>query len=357
MSYLQIIEPVSSKATYSPQESITFHIALPMNNQSVESGSICIMGYVTLVGLGATDTISNDPLVGVASLFDNIICSDEKHGSLPSLNNYQMIQKVKNVCNNSTDVFGINKDNEWRFGNGDFRLFYNKMDGKLGFMHKIDCQYNNVVEGTLNRETCGSYLQIQFNLTSAQEAFACTNATLSYTISELKCVYNLAPPMNEKKSNLVMISYSLDTPDLNSNSLSRSKEVSAMSIMSSSLVFQKTANYKKSYLLNTRLDDIDISKLQYTYNDISDVYHEYSLESKEEILQNGIMSMNVNGNDTFGLTAVEYLSNDNRVAGMLFPALIQPNKQKISYYFEANNSSNTNTYKSFVLWRGLLSFN
>lgn len=351
---LKTILPVSQTDIYTANSNVSFELSI--ENQEVIQNSIYLSGdlYLTLSDPLAY-TLQVDCLTGIHNFFDNWICSSELKGAMSPCNNYGRYVKHLHISSMSNDEKGINKDGELMFGAHDALRWYKREADHISFAFRPLIPFNRS-NANLPYSVYGN-LTIQTYLVSVIQALFTNDVTpdVNFTMKNLRLHY-LTQPDQHSKAPIMFKTYHSSAPmDITSNKVTISKNIGGMLVNSVQASFIQKAHDKVLTFNSLAFEDIDVQRLQFSYNDIANGYIQYTLDTPEEILYNGIAAFNNNGMQKYTLTADIFNQGVLRVIGIKYPQPLDMSKNKFSTTITNGGANAITPYSCYMFFNGVTS--
>lgn len=349
---IRTITPVSDAAQYLAGKNVTWKLSIA--EQELLQGSIRITGDLVMTVTGG-NTLEIDKLVGVHALFDNWVCGSEKKGNMEPVNNYGRFVRHLHVANLAEDDLGINRDGELMFHTDNALVWYQaQSDGVknyISFCFKPLIPFNRS-KGNISYDACGN-LEIQHILKPILQALKSNDATqtLGYTIQNLKMHY-VTLPDSKQNQRIMMSTYHSSQQEIGSDNVTISKTtLGSMAVDSVCASFISIANEGLQTTNYYAFEDMGVSSVQFSYNDIANNYFQFPMKTKEEIIYNGLLAFNRNNMKKYNMNALKYNNGENCIIGLQYPQLLDMTSHKFGVNI-LSNASNVNKYYMYLFFSG-----
>lgn len=360
--------PMNDKNQFVADDLVDFELDAPMG-RSLVKGSIEISGVVKIFRSdGATRVVNGDAgkiftngSVGSASFFSSMSSSTQNQGSLEqiSVSYPRFVGMMDKLSKEAQDKNSLDSVLEWKFPDSDLSDNYLRQQAIIGNGNtvNVDPAFSHKPMIALNRSDSNipfsktGKMRISINLESDEKAITnrITEAgvgQVQYKIEKLRCKYRTVP---EDPSSDVILMEKVNPvkSTINSTLASISINVPTKASTGCSISFQATGNEGVGGLDNNSLEKINISGLQFFYNN-ANTYLNYKLESLSEIVMRGLKSYSPSNDEaTNDITEESIASNDGLIVGSDFDGVISLAENSFEVSVESDVSVNTNVYLYF----------
>ena len=365
-----VSRPMNDKTSFQGDDLVDFELDAPMG-RSLVKGSIEISGIVkvfrknntTRVLRSDTGTISMNKNVGAHSLFSTMSCSTQNQGSLEqiSVSYPRMVGMMDTLQHEAQDRNSLDNTLEWKFPNEDlsdnFLRQGNLNNNTDATTITYDPAFNIKPFIALNRSDSNipfsktGKMKISINLESDEKAIKdrITQADVSqvtYRIEKLRCRYRSVPE-DPNAGSIIMEKITPVKATINSTLATLSLNVPTNASSGCSISFQSAANEGVGDLDNNACEKINVSGLQFFYNN-ANTYLNYKLESISEIIMRGLKSYSPSNDEgTNDISEDNIASNENFVVGTDFDGVISLAENSFEVSIESDVTQRTNVYLYF----------
>jgi hypothetical protein len=291
--------PVSQKASYKSGDNIDFVLSFP--NMALVGNSVRLSGTLDAYTVGTTRPVSTsqfyfDGATGIHAFFNNIVVDSQLKGILENESNYPRWVKMKNTATRSASQMMSNSRMLTQLVTGYSQMTNSLMAKSMPFYMELDCCLNNVagsVEGKSSLSSNGSLpyskfgdITISLRVAQVVEALfgAGVTATANFTISNFACEYMTVPETKDMPPVNMLISQSVKQVINSVNSTINVKLPAIVSRVSAS--FMRVAEELSLTDNNLELEQpLGVSKVYYSFNDSTNAFISYPLESLEDMLE------------------------------------------------------------------------
>ncbi len=291
--------PVNQKSEYKPGDNVDFVMSFPA--MSLLGNSVHLSGVLNVYKVPghrvlATDKIYYDSATGINSFFNNVVVSSFTKGTIETQSDYPRWIKMKHTATKTASQLVTSNNLLTQLLCQDDSLTTPLMTDKLPFSVAVDCCLNNSVPTQDNVAAEIPYVvsgdvTLCLRLVQPLEALygADVNAQVTYTITDFACEYVTKPQAPKPPQPTMLINYSVKQIINSSNAVVNVKLPAIINRMSSS--FMKVSEELQYTLNNLELErPKGIDKLYYTFNDSTNTFITYPIESIEDILQHYLES-------------------------------------------------------------------
>ena len=359
--------PISVKSQYNPNDIVDF--LLSFENKSILPNSIRIKGILNITDNNgaATDitttTNFNFDYIGIHSFFSGFTSSSQKNGVIENWSSeYPRYTRAKYIANNSRQKLsssslsapelkhGAVRSSKFLLAN-DARNTADKNRVPFSFKPEIAWNKSNIA---INHDKTGD-IKLSLRLATAAQVFANPNAgNFSYNITELQVEYMSTLKKATGPLQMEVIQMVRNTAESNNTNISTKVPVVARSM---TILFRQQGKLDNATEIHTRLEEPPkIERIEYQFNDSTQKYVTYALESREEFLANFQQSLGgdpMNGKH-FLPVANEYHMESFFGLGLDFGEYLDLSKNKIGFNMKSSITSNL-PYAVFMYFRGLVS--
>lgn len=376
------IYPVAKRDNYIANDVLDFE--LTAENNSIKAGSIYLSGSIEFrtgvttynetpsgTVLAATKDIKLDPYVGAHSFFRRINC-ETAQGTMENLDNYPRLIRMVAECNaykddlsNETDKQMALQSGQDEFGKAEIRPLERDVAGDpksavaVPFCIKPLIAFNSSSADIPYRRS--GLMRVSLRMAPLTEvAFGADFASnCGYWVSDLQMHYEVVPD-NGNNDPIIFQIYQHIPHVINSTNASVSSLMAGLS-NSMSCSFLKASQEDTPYV-NNLLETMklpDVTRVLFAFNDSDNVRIAYPIENNEELELNYQRSLGVDGVNSL------LLSKQHRKAacaegfgiGVAFGQLKNLTNSKFDLTVQTSGSeapSNTNRYRAFLYFRGLV---
>ena len=309
--------PVNQKASYFGGENIDFTLSFP--NMSLVGNTVRISGKLNVKKgndyVGFTDKIFYDGMTGIHSFFNNIVVSFQTKGVIETQSDYPRWIKMKHTATRTNSQIISNSKMLAQLLNVNTYKTNYQLDSEVAFCFDLDCCLNNVVSSTAIPYTKTGDITISMRAVQPFEALFGRDmgSTVRYEITDLACEYLTAmtQPQDNQPTTMLM-NYSLKQIINSGNANVNIKLPAVVNRVSCS--FMRVAEELRMKYNNVELERLpSINKLYYSFNDSTNTFVSYPLESLEDMIQHYLDSF-IN-DDTKNDATLQKL-NDNKFFGV-----------------------------------------
>ena len=288
MSY-HLRYPVSQKSSYASGDNVDLTLSYPM--QSILGNSVRLSGLLNVFRTGTThialtDKIYYDPAVGINNFFNHLVVSSFSKGVLESQSDYPRWIKMKHSATRTASQLVSNSRYLTQLMCQDETTSTVLMTGQMPFSVDLDCCLNNVVDSAEIPYSKFGDITISFRIPQALESLYgpdMTNA-VNFVMSNLACEYLTIPESKSPLPTTMRVNYSAKQIINSMNSSINIKLPAVVDRVSAS--FMKVAEELQLVNNNVELErPAGITKLYYTFNDSTNTFVSYPLESVEDMLE------------------------------------------------------------------------
>ena len=378
------IYPQSQQLTYLSNQNSDFYLNL--ENEKLVPGTLRLEGLCAVYSnLGSTTAVTSqqnihyDPVSGYHGLCRDITTEFENQGVIENLQNYPRLVHAMKLCTDAIESFGTETRNsiEGCLPNisttaGSLEGLGGKLESSVPFSLPLHICLN-AASGPIPSSVTGQMrLRIRW---APDDEFLCgadyVTGTSGYSLSEVKLTYQVIPddgPGGAQREPVTMEIYSSYRANIDSNSQNVSTFVPGL-CDSVHMTFIKVADETtstKNYLaaqplpgqpplgydnVGVTIDNYGIERLYYAINDTDTALVGFTMESREEIMRNGIRSFNPSVNRYATLDRkLREPEADGYVAGIPFGGLVDFTKNKFAVDIQSQ-CSNSNQYACYLHFR------
>lgn len=369
---INVINPVSTRSTYSQNDKVDFTIALSPG-ESVVKNSIRITGLLKVsngaTNIKTTNNIYYDATCGISGVFQQIICSTQNQGVIETNSDYPRYVKSKMQAIMTPSQLASNSSNitELRCGSSTITNALLARSGKVaGFTNKtsgalVDAEYTSfsmvpdICFNKSDNHIAGSktgQLHISLRLaTNYQFLFgADVSTTYAFTLKNLQLQYwtikqDVKGPLTMEK--IIVIRNTLETPN---SQFSTSVPAICRSV---SCVFHEESTINTS--LNNNLENQflpGVERIQFSFNGDNQEYISNTIKTPNEILYNYLESWGDYDKSSISNNLL-YVKGDGYGIGLDFKSFVDLSNQKFGLNIVSNVSS-ARKYAIFMIFRGIV---
>jgi hypothetical protein len=372
------IFPVSQQENYTQNNNVDF--VMNLSNEKLVPGTVRLEGKVFAYTTGTTelnpwDRVYYDPDSGMHGLVRDVTTEFEGLGIVENLQNYPRLVKMRNMAQRSMESLGTETDNaiegvvaHKRIAKG--YLEGNDVDRSIPFSLKLNCVANKA-SAPLASEAIGR-VRIRIRLADDNQFFfGEDSANANYKIQELRLRFHTIPD-DGKRENVSLESYHSFAASLETNNQNVSTFVPGMcdsvhiSFIDRANEQSSTANYLQCQpplgkppvgASNTSVTpkSYGLERLYYAINDTDSALVGFTMESREEIVRNGLRSFDSKeGYSTLIRRMRDPYYPDGYLVGIPFGGLIDfsQNKFAVEYQSQAGKDE-ANKYSVYHYFRQL----
>ena len=350
--------PVSQKATYRTGDNIDFVLTFP--NLALVGNSIRLTGNLDVYKTGNTafnpgDKVYYDAFAGIHSFFNNITVSCQTKGTIETQSEYPRWIKMKNTATKPNSQIVSNSKSLLQL------LYMNSEQTNdlirqytLPFSCDLDICLNNVVSSTPIPYNNTGDITISLRIVQALEALFGPDMTndVNFTISDFACEYLTVPIPQPTQPIAMLATYYIKQIINSSNSVINVKLPAVVNRVS--CTFMRVAEELQLTYNNIELEQPEgISKLYYSFNDSTNTFISYPIESVEDILEHYLLSF-INDDTKHDVTVRKI--NDNKVFGVGLNFEEGINLQTSSFGLNIiSNINNNEPYNIYAYFKGIIS--
>ena len=371
MTTLNSSYPVSVKSQYNPNDIVDF--LLSFENQSVQQNSIRLKGtLVTTTNTGTTASIDEttnlfyNDTVGIGSFFNGFTCASVKNGVVENWSSeYARYQRMKTVATTAKQSLAASSKNlcELTIGNKALCPFILTNDysgdnpNEISFSFKPQVAWNKTNQ-PISHDKTGD-MKLSLRLATTGQVFDGSDAgSYSYHIKDLQIEYITLNKKTSGPLQMEVIQMIKNTAESNNTNLTTKVPILARSM---SVAFRQQRRLDQPTYDHTMLEQPPVvERVEFSFNDSTQQYITYVLDSREEILYNWQLSLGgdpMNGKsmltvpNTFDL---ENIKQSPYGIGLDFGEYLDLSKNKIGFNLKSSINSN-NKFAVFMYFRGLVS--
>ena len=358
--------PAAASDTYSPNQSVDFHLQVP--GRKIINGSVRIEGTVFVVDSGGNpvthlDNVKIDPFVGVHSFLAQMSTEVESKGLIEQLQNYPRYVSVASKASMSQDdTLSLKMQAELRCGgksdNGKYCLQQVADRSNTGaatptaadsvnpsFSMKPMCAINRASGNDYSFDRLG-FMRISMILAQNRDALfgfdAVTGATATpqgctYTFSELALRFSTIP---EDGSTAPMLcrSYFSTTNSIASTSTSLVSRVPSQRVNGVTVCFIRQDDARAVDSNSQELQMIpQFESTEYLFANSVAGGIEYRITDAGESIQRGVDSLSATGHSNVSTQTLQ--SNDAYVLGMAFDSYLDLSRELFSQRLVINSTT------------------
>lgn len=360
-------DPVNNKTTYTELDNVSFNI----NNagRKLILGSVRLEGDLKINNTGATrsdiETNSNQDgfnnRVGAGGLFDSFTVEAGNVGILENIssdygryvNLVSSATETEDMMNNSSNVCEL-KSTSMRISNmlsTGIRVD-DAEQADLDFSIKpMICLNRNVMGGTISFRKAG-FMKLSMNLARNYEFLNSRSGTANYVISNLRLTYRTVPDDGTDEQVQMRSILSIKST-ISSNFANVSSNVPAV-CSGVSVCFMRTNRENNQVYDNYNLERLqDFQSIQYLFNSSNNQYVSYIIDTREEMLEKGIMSLADTGYNC--LSAKNLRGNSCEIAGLSFDAPVDLSNQRFNIQIKDNDCGAVGGYNVYQFFHSSVS--
>lgn len=369
-SYRSIF-PMSQKQTYTPNDNIDF--VMSVDKEDLLPGSTVLEGKLNIYNTGTTrpngaNQLYYDHKVGAHGAVRDITTEFRNLGVVENLSNYPRYVKHEVVAKNFTESLGTETDNcvDLRCATMQQAKAYSEQE--LPFSIQLRCAVNRA-SGPLSSDVTGQ-IRIRIRLAPNNEFLygpAWNSDAPNYTITDLRLRYKTVPSGGKPKPVVMNVMHSYRTA-LESNNQNVSTFVPgladsvSMSFISQNGESSNAANYLQmapppGVPPLGASEDVDtghygLERVYYAVNDTDTALVGFTLESREEIVMNGLRAMDADPGKWCCLIRDMQSSvyPDSYLAGIPFGGLLDFTSNKFAAELQSQ-CNNQDIYSAYFYFR------
>lgn len=351
-SMLNQIYPYSQKSSYRPGDIIDFVMTLP--GQGLVLNSIKLSGNI--VPTDVAGDILYDSVCGIHSFMNNFMCSTTNQGVLENKSNYCRYVKMKRTASKAVGdiVTDIKMTPELTCPSDAKTNIVLSSGASIPFSMIPEVCFNNASSGgqvpVLNWSQTGD-IKLSFRLVQPTECFFGSQAAgASYTLTDLRCDFITVPAV-AKPAPINMLVVNEVKQILNSSvaMISANLPVSIYSMSASFLPVSKELN---SLYNNVGLENPTVSRLVFQFNDSTNQYIGFNIDTQEDMLEHYLESFPENTMGKNDFTLEKIMKGDRFGVGIGFSDAVS-----LANNFGINLSSlasDSNQYYVYMFFRSYL---
>jgi hypothetical protein len=287
MSKYNLRYPVSQKPLYKSSDNVQFTLSFP--NEAL-AGKKRISGLLDVYSTGTTriasEKIYYDNLCGIHSFIGNVIVSCQTKGILENQIVYSRSVKMKNSATKCLSQVVSDSKSLNELLCSDYTQTNLMMNQQLPFSFEIDCCLNNVNDNTNIPYNKTGDITIEFRIAQAFEALFGSDMTnnVNFTLSNLACEYFTVPLEKGTDKTYMLWSHQVKQPVNSVNTVLNIKIPANISRVSCSFLpisKELTLPYNGLELEKPT----GIYKLFYSFNDSTNAFITYPIETQEDMLE------------------------------------------------------------------------
>lgn len=374
------IYPQSQQSEYLGNQNSDFY--LNIQGEKYVPGTAKLEGlcgvYADLANLtpvAADEDIHYDPTSGYHGLCRDITTEFENQGVVENLQNYPRLVHEERMCTDAIESFGTETRNtvEGCLPNigtvaGSLEGLGGKLGSKIPFSIPLRICLNAASAPISGNVTGQIRLRIRW---APNDEFLCgteyVSGTSGYSLSDVKLTYQVIPD-DGKREPVQMEVYSSYRINVDSNDMNISTFVPGLcdAVHMSFIKIADETTPTKNFLacqpvpgqpplgysdVGVTIDNYGIERLYYAINDTDTALVGFTMESREEIMRNGIRSFNP-AVDRYATLArrLREQEQDGYVAGIPFGGLVDFTKNKFAVNIKSQ-CSNANQYACYLHFR------
>ena len=371
------IFPVSQQSEYTENQNVDF--IMNLNGEKLVPGTVEVEGFCAIYADKANETgtagheeIGYDPLSGYHGLFRDLTTEFEQLGIVESLQYYPRLVKAGRLCTEYYGSLGLETKNSVEGCAPVINIACGLAEG-IGGKRQSNIPFSVKLQNILNKASAPlassstGEIRIRIRLASDDEFIFgedYVSGTGGYKITDLKLRFQTVPD-DGKKQSVTMERYQAYTTNLDTNNQNVSAFIPGLcdAVHLTFIAVNDEINPIKNYLaceplpgkppLGASNDEVPgeygAERVFYAVNDVDTALVGFTMESREELMVNGIRSFNKEA-DSYNCLArrlrdPEY--PDGYVLGIPFGAPIQLAQNKFAAEIQSQ-CSNTNQYRMYL---------
>lgn len=365
--YHEVIPQNDKETGFSSYNNIDFMLSMPQDRALVLK-NIRFEGelYVYKTGTTANDNtqVYMDPDVGAHSLI-NTITSEVDAGAggiiAENLTEYSRFVKMINVATKKKDFDNNNlselvqlkapnaiQTNHFTLENN--KLFNSVMDFSLPLMMMLNRPTDSRRVALSNSKI--GLVKLSIILSRFENAFfgVGMNSNYNFVIKNARITYQTVLDQPEYKQPISFMSYVPVKQSVSSSQTSVYNKVPAV-CKSVTISYQKQSEELKLGENNNKLEKLEVSELQYLFNNSSNSLLTYTLNSTNEILSEAVDSIADTGKDTLTMNLVN--SNDTYLQGISFDEVLDLSRTGFTVNMKSNIQS-AEPYNMYLYFHSML---
>lgn len=375
------IHPVSQQESYTQNQNIDF--ILNLSNEKLIPGTVTLEGLcgiysdkANLTGTAGHEEISYDPLTGYHGLLHDITTEFEQLGIFENLQHYGRLVKTGRLCTEYLKSLGTETKNSVEgcapFVNTACGLaegIGGNRGSKIPFSIKLQNVVNKMSAPVSSKAT--GPIRIRFRLAADDEFLWGENyvsGTGGYVLSELKIRFQTIPD-DGKLQPVTFERYQAYSINLDTNNQNISAFVPGLcdSVHMSFIKVDNEDDPKKNYLgcevppgkpplgatdSNCTPGEYGLERVYYAVADVDTALVGFTMESREELMMNGIRSFNpsLKGHNCLARRLRDQEYPDGYVLGIPMGAPIQMAQNKFAAELQSQ-CTNDNQYRAYMHFR------
>ena len=360
--------PAAASETYSPNQSVDFHLQVP--GRKVINGSVRIEGTVLVVDsagkpVDETDNVKIDAFVGAHSFLAQMSTEVESRGLIEQLQNYPRYVSVASKASMSQDdTLSLKMQAELRCGgksdNGKYCLQRVADRSNTGtgtptiadaqdpsFSMKPMCAINRASGNDYSFDRLG-FMRISMILAQSRDALFGFDAATGATATPLGCTYTLSNlairfstvPEDGSTAPMLCRSYFSTTNSISSTSSSLVSRVPSTRVNGVSVIFVKQDDARGVDTNSQELQMVpQFESTEFLFASSVSGGIEYRITDAGEAVQRGIDSLSSTGHSNVSVQTLQ--GNDAYVLGMQFDSYLDLSRELFSQRLVLNSTTIT----------------
>lgn len=367
--------PLNDKTFFVGDDLVDFELDAPAD-RSLVAGSIEISGVVKVYeNTRPADGVANRLVeasagkayinkdVGAHALFASMSCSTINQGSVEQISVAypRFVGMMGALSKADQDKNAVDSVLEWKFPDNVRSDNYLRQGAIIGNGNTInvDPTFNIKPMIVFNRSDSNipfaktGKMRISVNLETDEKALVNRITKggvtdLTYAIEQLRCRYRSVPtPQGAMGASILAEKVVPLKATINSSLSTIALNVPTQAASGCSISFQATANEGLKDLDNNQQEKINISGLQFFYNN-ANTYLNYKLDHLSEIVLRGLKSYSPSNDEASNSVNEDNIaSNENFIVGTDFDGVVSLQDETFSVQVESDVAVNTNVYLYF----------
>lgn len=286
--------PTSQKSLYTSGDNIDLVMSFP--SRGLVGNSVRITGILDVYSTGVTrvlptDRIYYDAMVGVHSFMDNISVSMQTKGVIESITQYPRYVKMKNSAIKTVSQLATDSKLQCQLFCQDSYVTNSMMSYSLSFSCDLDMCLNNVIGNSVFGYSKTGDITISFRFVQPIDALfgGDMSSNVNYTVTSLACEYLTVMEPKELQPVQMIITYPVKQTINSTNASLNIKLPAIINSMYASFMLQAQES-QMSYNNLALQQPAGIYKLYYSFNDTSNTFISYPVDSIEDMMERYLMA-------------------------------------------------------------------
>ena len=358
MSKLHTVFPQDKKAEYLPSDTVEFKLSFEgrkyKKNSLRISGSLQIQQAAATIVAAATNMFY-DSSTGVHGFFSEFATNMEQVGIIENISNYPRLYKMKEVARITKSGEISSAKNLCELKMSSDGLTNKAMGGAaaadyaLPFSFHPDICMNNV-DNDISFTKSGA-VNIRTRVEAQNKTLWGSGSGVSNVVKilDMQLQYETVPDDGKVLPIIMSTTHALKQVIDSSNAhVSTTIPAVCTAVSASFLLASKDADYAFN---QTELDEVPgVSRIQFSWNDMTTGYLSFPLEDREEILYNYLESMGSRGNNQIYFKKLA--NGKNYCVGLKFPSPTDLSNQSLGIEV-TSDIGNTTPYYIFMVFRAI----